>query len=85
MPLQLDASVVQAPQHIVNPELTLEDLHLHELHAHGFSRPAKMFLTQEGLAYARSNIDRMIAALAASQPERPPDRMVSQHQCRGGE
>ena len=27
----------------------------------------------------------MVGELAASQPERAPDRMVSQHQCEGGE
>ena len=70
---------------LVNPSLTLESLDLDHLALHGFCKPPGQFLTDSGLEFCRENIDRMIGDLAASQPDRTPDRMVSQHQCGGGE
>ena len=70
---------------LVNPSLTLGSLDLDHLAQHGFCKPPTQFLSDAGLEFCRENIDRMIGALAASQPGRTPDRMVNQHQCEGGE
>ena len=73
------------PRHIVNPDLTVDSLDLAFLDEHGYLQPNVQFLTPEGLRFCRENIDRMTQAMAQSQPDRGPDRMISQHQCEGGE
>eukprot|EP01045_Picozoa_sp_COSAG04_P032648 COSAG04_NODE_6469_length_1320_cov_1.572482_2_plen_190_part_00 len=83
------------PASLVDPGFAVDDSDLSFLAEHGYVLPGRRgergdestapFLTGEGLAWCRRNIDGMIADLAASQPDRTPDRMVNQHQAEGGE
>ena len=51
--------------------------------ANGFTE-GRRFLSDAGLEWCRSNIDRLIRDMSAGQPERPLADLISPHQCPGG-
>jgi hypothetical protein len=51
--------------------------------ANGYTE-GRTFLTDDGLAFCRSNIDRLIYEMTTGQPDRPLADTISPHQCPGG-
>ena len=80
---QLDAEPAAPVPVVAEGASLLAPQQLEFFNENGFTE-GHPFLTPGGLAWCRSNIDRLIEEMSAGQPERPLADLISPHQCPGG-
>ena len=80
---QLDAEPLAPVPLVPDDTALLSPEQLRSFTEHGFTE-GRPFLTPGGLAWCRSNTDRLIDEMSTGQPDRPLADLISPHQCPGG-